>query len=258
MKLRILLLVLCFALSACAPAAAPADTQESSAPVQPTEVVWAEPTQGPANSQESSAPAQPTEVVWAEPTQLPYVQKVGDINFEYKFTYVIPEEWISTKGEKLTFVRQEDGSWSTVEIKPAMRDLSPLFGIFIYESLRIDIDCGVNTYYTDEMPYVKVSFQPVACNFIDESATATITFGLWGCDRDGKNSLVCTRDTEKGVLYYRLNSDLNKFEFTYSGVWNWDYADWIRESLRKLGFKAMPEDFFDEMTPGANYVWYKE
>ena len=191
----------------------------------------------------------------------PTLQSRGEITFEYKLTEVLPEEFFGgtyVKNEKLSFYR-EGPSWPIKNSSLKLLNLGQLYQIYRYDDLSNKIgNCGINTYPEDENTF-PIQFQPVAevCKNIVKNETATITFGLANCDVDLSKTIYCQQSYETGTLKYRLNHNLDKFQFLYTGEWNYDYPAWINLALIQLGFLETPDTFFDNMTPGANYTIYK-
>lgn len=215
----------------------------------------------PAEIPATEIPATEATVATEEKQPTPIIQRKGEITFEYKLTEVLPEEFFGgtyVKSEKISYYR-EGVTWPIKNSSLKLLDLGPLYQVYRFADLSNKVgNCGINTYPEDENTF-PIQFQPVAevCNEILKNETASITFGLSNCDVDLTKTIYCQQGFDTGVLKYRLNHNLDKFQFLYTGEWNYNYPVWINQALTKLGFKESPDMFFDIMTPGANYTIYK-
>jgi hypothetical protein len=184
-------------------------------------------------------------------------QKSGAITFEYHLNSNLPEEWFGgtyVKSEKVYFNRKSDGSWNTIQASPVLKDLGPLLLLDRVEDLSNKSgNCGINTYPADEDTSFPITyFQPV-CDEISNEEIATITFGLKNCTFDNEKYLLCLALEKDSLFLYTLNSDLNKFEFYFIGAWNSTYEYQIRETLSKLSFQPIEENYFVGMVPKKEY-----
>ncbi len=187
-------------------------------------------------------------------------QQTGRITVYYHFDPVIPVNWITGVENNFTTYTFDHGEmgWKTVETDVYLKQFGPLFPGLVVNSLsNKNGNCPVNTYYSDEQSQSGyISFQPL-CETISGEESLEITFGLSNCQKDLNDSLICKLESDFGVLYYNFDAEMTKFQFTFSGTWNYEYQNWITESLAILEFQTIPSDFFDNVAPGANYTIYK-
>jgi hypothetical protein len=190
----------------------------------------------------------------------PTLEPTGQVTISYKLTDVIREEMFGgtfVEQETITYKRNDDGSWPQVKGTPIFLDYGPLFKMFDYEPLMTTSgDCGINVYPTEGYSPVRI-FQPL-CQNIPSETFASVTFGLEKCELGPADSIVCGIDTSSGRLNYKLNKNMDKFEFNYAGSWSYiEYPTWINQAISTLGFSPVPDDFYDDVAPGANETIYK-
>lgn len=192
------------------------------------------------------------------PVMVTEAQTEATIFFVYSYTKDIPRDFFEGRdvaNERVHFTKK-DGIWSQVELKPQIRDLGPLFRMYLYRPLANTYgDCGVKTVNHNEIT-TKVVVQPI-CETIPAESTVTLELGIANCDRDSYGNLVCAATTGTGTLRYSLNKVMDKFQFIVDGSYNYVYEEWIRLALDGLGFEPLPADYFDKIIPDQNNVILK-
>lgn len=188
----------------------------------------------------------------------PTLQQTGKITFYYKLTDVIRKEMFGgtyVDHETLTFTRNPEGKWSTVEGTPRFQDFGPLYRLYDYELFATtNGDCGINSYDDSDMFKTPRLFTP-QCQDIPSETMGSVTFGLENCDIDVLKNIICAKETLNGQLHYKLNQKMDTFTFYYTGFWSdGEYPFWINQATQTLGFPPVPEIFYNDLTAGQNYV----
>lgn len=201
-------------------------------------------------------PIEAVEAPSTEPAVTPQME--GAIFFTYSYTEDIPREFFQgsdVERESVTFMKV-DGAWQPVDLRPQILDLGPLFRIYLSIPLENTYgDCGINTVNYDNVA-TKVTVQPI-CETILPETSARLEIGIANCDRDSFGNLICAVYSDMGTLRYTLNEKMDKFQFIVDGSYNYIYEEWVRLALNGLGFDPTPENFFDNIVPGQNYVIFK-